>query len=137
MHESDALFLIRIAPKGYTYFDRFARSLARIERRQRRMLRLLGDIQQGDDEEFKIVMQELDDLMREVQEEKGATASLIALTEGLAAKLNEQADSAKTLQELKASVKAAAQELDDNQRAIVAAVAANPLPGDTFTPSGN
>jgi len=101
------------------------------------MMRRLNIIQQGDDEEFAIVSQELDDIKREVQEERGATRSLIALTEGLAAKLNEQADAAKDLNELRSAIKATAKELDDNQQEIVAAIAANPLPNDNFTPSGN
>src|SRR3954471_14954471 len=122
MHESDALFITGLTQDGYELFDRIFRSLARIERHQRRMMRRLNIIQQGDDEEFAIVSQELDDIKREVQEERGATRSLIALTEGLSAKLNEQADAAKDLNELKSAIKATAKELNDNQQEIVAAI---------------
>jgi hypothetical protein len=126
MHESDALFVIRIAPKGFTYFDRFARSLARIERRQRRILRLLGDIQQGDDEEFAIVSQELDDIKREVQESKSVTEGAAALIQSLADRILENKDDPAALEQL-------AQDLDAQSQQLAAAVQAN----TPIQPSGN
>jgi hypothetical protein len=126
MHESDALFVIRIAPSGYTYFDRFARSLARIERRQRRMMRLLGDIQQGDDEEFAIVSQELDDIKREVQESKTVTEGAAALIQSLADQILSNKDDPAALEQL-------ARDLDAQSQQLAAAVQAN----TPIQPSGN
>jgi|SRR6478752_7047332 len=126
MHESDALFLIRIAPKGFTYFDHFARSLARIERHQRRILRKLGDIQQGDDEEFTIVSKELDDLKREVAESKTVTQGAAALVASLADQIRDAKDDPEALEQL-------ANELDANTKALADAVQAN----TPFQPSGN
>lgn len=126
MHESDALFVIRIAPKGFTYFDRFARSLARIERRQRRILRKLGDIQQGDDEEFGIMSKELDDIKREVEESKGVTESAAALIQGLADQIMANKDDPEALEKL-------AQDLDAQTKALANAVQS----GSPYQPSGN
>jgi chromosome segregation ATPase len=126
MHESDALFITGLTPDGYELFDRIFRSFARIERHQRRMMRLLGDIQHGDDEEFAIVSQELDDLKREVQESKSVTEGAATLIQSLADRILENKDDPAALEQL-------AQDLDAQSQQLAAAVQAN----TPIQPSGN
>lgn len=127
---------IRLELDETPFIHHLFRSLARIESRQQRILRKLGDIEAGDNQEFNIIMQEVDDLIREVSETKGATQSLVTLTQGLSERLTVQADAVKTLDEAKAAMRAAANDLDTNEQAIAEAVKSNPLPDD-FKPSGN
>lgn len=126
MHESDALFITGLTPDGYELFDRIFRSLARIERHQRRMMRRLNIIQQGDDEEFAIVSQELDDIKREVQESKSVTEGAAALIQSLADRILENKDNPAALEQL-------AQDLDAQSQQLAAAVQAN----TPVQPSGN
>lgn|SRR4051812_20745259 len=126
MHESDALFITGLTPDGYELFDRIFRSLARIERHQRRMMRRLNIIQQGDDEEFAIVSQELDDLKREVQESKSVTEGAATLIQSLADRILENKDDPAALEQL-------AQDLDAQSQQLAAAVQAN----TPIQPSGN
>jgi hypothetical protein len=126
MHESDALFITGLTQDGYELFDRIFRSLARIERHQRRMMRRLNIIQQGDDEEFAIVSQELDDIKREVQESKTVTEGAAALIQSLADRILENKDDPAALEQL-------AQDLDAQSQQLAAAVQAN----TPVQPSGN
>lgn len=133
MHESDVLFITGLAPDGHAFFSRILRSLARIERHQRRMMRHLDIIEQGDDEEFAIVSQELDDLRREVSENKTVLEQVATkLQEGsdLVAQLKDQIAQLTAASGDPAEIEAIAQELDANTRALEQKL-------QPFQPSGN
>jgi hypothetical protein len=126
MPESDVLFITGLAPEGHAFFRRILRSLARIERHQRRMMRELRIIHQGDDEEFAIMSQELDDIKREVQESKTVTEGAAALIQSLSDQILANKDDPAALEQL-------AKDLDAQSQQLAAAVQAN----TPLQPSGN
>ena len=72
-------------------------------------------------ESTKAMSQALDNLKKEVTETKGAVASILALVEGLAQQIRDNAEDPVALN-------AMADELDQQQQAIAAAVTANTPP---------
>lgn len=80
--------------------------------------------------------QELDDLVREVEETRGSFNSAKTMIAGLAAKINELATTSGDAVAIKAKAKELAADLNSMQEDFAAATASNPSPGEGGGPQG-